>query len=107
MRKPAFCMCENKGSVTAKLISAFVFATQIVQSPYLRNSKLLAIFCGCTAWFVSDLVENPEDQFSHNEAQILMDHFLQFSINFEMWPVKTEQFGTNSPQWVDTRPHGK
>ena len=25
MRKPAFCICENKGAVTAQLISAFVF----------------------------------------------------------------------------------
>ena len=28
------------------------------------------IFCGSTARFVSDLVGNPEDRFSHNEAQI-------------------------------------
>ena len=26
------------------------------------------IFCGCTARFLSDLVENPEDRFSQNEA---------------------------------------
>ena len=26
------------------------------------------MFWGCTAWFVSDLVRNPEDRFSHNEA---------------------------------------
>ena len=34
------------------------------------NFKSLAIFCTCIAWFVSDLVGNPEDQFSHNEAQL-------------------------------------
>ena len=28
----------------------------------------LAIFCGCTDRFVSDLVGNPEDRFSHKEA---------------------------------------
>ena len=57
-------------AVTAKLISAFVFATRIVQSLYFLNPnfKLLTISCGCTARFVSDLVENPEDWFSHNEA---------------------------------------
>ena len=44
-------------AVTAKLISAFVFATRIVQSLYFLNFKPLAILCGCTAWFVSDLVE--------------------------------------------------
>ena len=30
----------------------------------------LAILCGCTAWFVSDLVGNPEDRFSKNEAHM-------------------------------------
>ena len=72
MRKPAFCICENKDAVTAKLISVFVFATRIVHpsSSYIQNFKPLAILCGCTAQFVSDLVGNPEDQFSHNEAQI-------------------------------------
>ena len=38
VRKPAFCICENKDA-TAKLISAFVFATWIVQSLYFLNLK--------------------------------------------------------------------
>ena len=51
MRKPTFCICENKDAdqlrgnreaVTAKLISAFVFATQIVQSLYFLNPKFQA-----------------------------------------------------------------
>ena len=75
VRKPDFCICENKDAdqlrVTAKLISAFVFATRIVQS--LRNFKPLAIFCSCEAWFVSDLVWNPEDRFSHNKAQFIFE----------------------------------
>ena len=60
-------------AVTAKLISAFVFESKIVQSLYLliRNFKPLAIFCGCTAWFVSDLVENSEVRFSHNATQTI------------------------------------
>ena len=37
----------------------------------MRNIKPLAILCECTARFVSDLVGNPENRFSHNEAQIL------------------------------------
>ena len=74
MRKLAFCICKNKDpAVTAQLISVFVFATWIVQSLYCLypNFKPLAIFCGCTARFVSDLVGNPEDQFSHNEAHMV------------------------------------
>ena len=60
--------------VTVKLISAFVFATWIVQSLFYLNTKfqvtshLLALYR-----FVSDLVGNPEDRFSHNEAH--MDNY--------------------------------
>ena len=28
------------------------------------------IFCGCTDRFVSDVIGNPKDRFSHNEAQM-------------------------------------
>ena len=42
LRKPAFCICKNKYAVTGKLISAFVFATRIVQSLYFLNSKCQA-----------------------------------------------------------------
>ena len=64
MRKPALCICENKAldqlSVTTHLISAFVFTSaQIAQSLYYINFKPLAVFCDCTARFVSDLVGNP------------------------------------------------
>ena len=63
MRKPALCICENKAadqlSVTAHLISVFVFASALIaQSLYFMNFKPLAVFCDCTARFVSDLVEN-------------------------------------------------
>ena len=48
-------------------------ADQRLWFPYIassRNFKPLAIFYGCTDWFVSDLVGNPEDRFSQNEAQV-------------------------------------
>ena len=38
--------------------------------------KPLAILCDCTARFVLDLVGNPEDRFSHNEAQFV--HQIEF-----------------------------
>ena len=61
-------------AVTAKLISAFVFAIRIVKSRYYLNPKFkpLAIFCDCTARFVWDLVGNREDRFSQNEAQMVL-----------------------------------
>ena len=51
--------------VPAKLISAFVFTAQTVQSSssLIRNFKLLAISCSCTDRFVSDLVRNPKTGF--------------------------------------------
>ena len=55
MRKPAFCICENKDAdqlrgnreadqrlCFAKLINAFVFATRIVQSLYYLHQKFQA-----------------------------------------------------------------
>ena len=44
VRKPDFCICENKDadqlrSITAKLISDFVFAIRTVQSLYYLNPK--------------------------------------------------------------------
>ena len=74
-------------AVTAKLISAFVFATRIVQSLYflyIRNFKPLAILCGCTARFVSNLVGNPEDRFSHNEAQLQTQDLLEEPTSLEI-----------------------
>ena len=67
MRKPDFCLCENKDTVTALLISTFVFATRIEQCLFFLNLK--AIFCDFTGWFLSDLVRNPNDLFSHVVAQ--------------------------------------
>ena len=46
MRKPDFCICQNKDADqlrgTAKLISAFVFAIQIIQSLYCLYPKFQA-----------------------------------------------------------------
>ena len=58
-RKPSFCICENEVAEAAKLISAFVFATRIVEflpSLLIQNFKLLVYFYSCSARFVSDLV---------------------------------------------------
>ena len=57
--------------VTVQLIRAFVFATQIVQFLFFLNPKFQAsyhLLWLYTAWFVSDLVGNPEDRFCCDEA---------------------------------------
>ena len=70
MRKPAFCICKNKKRRSASRISAFFFCCTDSTIP-LHNKSKISILCGCTAWFVSDLVGNPKDQFSHNKAQMV------------------------------------
>ena len=80
MRKPAFCICENKvadqlhGNREAdqRLCFRYIDST-IPLVPKYEIFESLAIFCGCTAWFVWDLVGNPEDRLSHNEAHLVID----------------------------------
>ena len=81
-------------TVNAKLISAFGFATRIVQSLYYLNPKFQAcsyIFCGCAVWFMSDLVRNPEDWFSQNEAY--MSIIPQITVLIGFWPGQTQTSG--------------
>ena len=78
MRKTAFCICENKDAdqlcsnreADQCLCFRYTDSTIPLLPKFIRNFKPLAILCGCAARFVSDLVGNPEDRFSHNEAQI-------------------------------------
>ena len=61
MRKPDFCICETKMqisfAVTAKLISAFVFATWIVQFLFYLNPKFQA--SGYLLWLYSPVCVGP------------------------------------------------
>ena len=76
--KSAFRICENKGAdqlrghreADQRLCFRNTDNTIPLLPKFIRNFKPLANFCGCKARFVSDLVGNPEDRFSHDEAQI-------------------------------------
>ena len=76
MRKPAFCMCENKdadqlrSNCAADQRLCFRYTDSTISLLPKSEISPLAIFCVCTAWFVSDLVGDPEDRFSQNEAHI-------------------------------------
>ena len=75
VRKRDYCLCENKGAdqlrsnceADQRLCFRYTDST-IFQ---IRNFKLLACFCSCTARFVSDLVGNPEDRFSRVAAHMM------------------------------------
>ena len=59
-------------AVTAKLISAFVFATQIVQLPFFLNAKSLASshLLSLYSSVCVDPVRKPHCWFSHDAVQI-------------------------------------
>ena len=88
MRKPTFCIyaktkTQISFTVTAKLISAFVFTTQIVQSLYFLNSKfqasshLLRLYSPVCV----GPGRKPEHRFSHNEAHIVGEEILMSNHN--------------------------
>ena len=68
MRKPTCCICENKdadqfrGNREADQRLCFCYIARRI--PLLSKSEIslwpLAIFCSCTAWFVSDQVGNQD-----------------------------------------------
>ena len=78
LRKTAFCICENKdadqlgGNREADHRLCYRYTDSTI--PLLPNPT---IFCGCTARFVSDMVKNPEDRFSHNKAHRKFIAFMQ------------------------------
>ena len=83
MRKPDFCICENKdtdqfrGNREADQRLCFRYTDRTIPlTTLIRNFKPLAIFSGLTARFLLDLVGNPEARFSHNEAQMVVLQFL-------------------------------
>ena len=64
MRKPTFCICEKKdadqlrGNREADQRLCFHYKDNTIPYFLKQNFKPLAIFCSCTAWFVSDQVGN-------------------------------------------------
>ena len=74
MRNPIFCICENKdadqlcGNHATDQRLCFRYTDSAI---HLLHRSEISSLCGCADWFVSDLVENTEDRFSQNEAQMI------------------------------------
>ena len=71
MRKPAFCIYEDADQLNYREADqhlCFRYTDRTI--PLLPKCEIS--ICGCTARFVSDLVGNPEDLFSHNGAHTCM-----------------------------------
>ena len=90
MRKPTICIGETKThisfAVTAKLISAFVFATRMVQFLFYLNPKFEASSSLlCFYWPVCvGSVRKPHCWFSNEAAQINRPHFRCLSYNIRL-----------------------
>ena len=77
MRKPAFCICENKdadqlrGNHEADQRLFFRYTETTI--PLLPKSEISSMYPSSMAvqpGLCGNLVGNPEDRFSHNEAQL-------------------------------------
>ena len=77
VRKWDYCLCENKG---AKLISAFVFATRIVQFLFYLNPKFQASssFLYLYRPVCVGPVRKPHCWFSHEAAHMFIRCYLYF-----------------------------
>ena len=69
MRKPDFCICENRD---ADLPRCDREADQRLCFRYMDSAIPLLPKSEIQARFLSDLVRNPEDRFSHNKAHIFL-----------------------------------
>ena len=90
MKNLAFCICRNKGTdqqrgnCTADQRLCF----RHIDSTSPQHPTPLAIFCGCAVQFVSDLVRNSEDRFSHDAASMIQPCLL--IQNFQDWLASVE-----------------
>ena len=72
MGKPAFCICENKDCAADQRL-CFRYTDSTI--PLLSKSEISSLKASSVVvqpGFVLDLVGNPEDRFSHNEAHMII-----------------------------------
>ena len=73
-----------RGFLQQSLISAFVVHYLESFICKLATGKI-SVFCSWGDWFETRFVRNPEDRFSHDEAQIIIV-LLQYNIELVTWP---------------------
>ena len=71
VRKPDFCICENKDADQLRGYQHLCLHYIDSTISLIRNFNPLAIFYGCTARFVWHQVKTPENRFSHKEAHFI------------------------------------
>ena len=89
MKKPAICICKNKGADqlhgnhAADQCLCFRYIDSIV--PLISKSEIS--ICGCTGQFVSGVVGNQEDRLSCNTAHIMIR---------QTFPLECPYFGSKN-----------
>ena len=83
-----------------------VFVNLFLYSIMPLASIPLASICSCTDHFVSQLVANPEDRFSHNEASficnLVSDSFIQAEISVNFTILAPYQFSSFELNCIET-----
>ena len=67
MRKSGLTVCNN---YVADLCLCFHSVPCTIPPILSKSNIFLAISCGCTLWFMSDLIGNTQGRFSHDMAYI-------------------------------------
>ena len=67
IHEKTFGICENKGTDHLCGIHPAALLSTILYN--CSNLNVLAIFCDCIARFMSDLLGNPDDMFSHEATE--------------------------------------
>ena len=94
MRKPTFCICKNKdadqlrGNHEADQRLCFLYINTIPILPKSEISSLSSSSVAAKPGLCRTWSETPEDQFSHNEAHILMQTagFLMTIVKMQLQP---------------------
>ena len=71
MRIPVSAICEQQRRRSACAFAQSDQRYDNSSSFYIQNSKPLASFCGCAGRFESNMVANPKDRFSRDEARLI------------------------------------
>ena len=77
MRKPAFCICENKGAeqllsnreADQRLCFRYIHVDSTI--PLLAKSEISSLSVIAQPGMCGDLVGNPKDRFSHDAAKTI------------------------------------
>ena len=93
MRKPALRICKNKGA--DQLHGNPLLRVSTCTITLIRNFKTLAILCGCTARFVSNLVGKP-GVFSRNADTSMVTSGMCWLINRNNYFISFLKFWPDS-----------